>query len=548
MRMWLALWAVLLPLHLAVTGSPPAGPARPVIEQTSAVISPLTVSMQNPNMECANGGFVPQAGITGLVPRGWSALVLNGQPDINSARTYFLGSYCAAGWVEHLEGDDALVMAAQDLETNPVPGKPFDALVYQQVAVTPGLPYSLSAWMVSFCGGSFNNPNDCPSGDYIAKMLGLDPSGGTDPNAPGVIWTEDRQNFNQSRWVNLRLGVTAQSSRMTVFARIRSPFLHHGNYGLIDAVSLMGAPTAHFGDLPAQVNGPSAPITWDGALSTDILAIPAGTYHLHFDVQSRLGLGGAWQDWVQDSEARSAQFTSSVPTSTYYFRVRALAEQQSGVPGAWPNHRYVGEWLPSAPVSFGNHPPLAVDDNANTREDTPLQIPVLVNDSDPDPGQALSISSAGPALHGRVSNDGHLIYYSPDPDFNGSDVFTYTINDGGLVSAPGTVALTVTPVNDPPRVRNAGMRMNAAGETVWSALGVYDPDGDPLSITASGLPPGLALDQGSGGVILGTLAENSLGTYRVTITATDPQTTTTVSFDWWVLEEVWRARLPVLAR
>ncbi len=455
MRMWLALWAVLLPLHLAVTGSPPAGPARPVIAQTSAVISPLAVSMQNPNMECANGGFVPQAGITGLVPRGWSALVLNGQPDINSARTYFLGSYCAAGWVEHLEGDDALVMAAQDLETNPVPGKPFDALVYQQVAVTPGLPYSLSAWMVSFCGGSFNNPNDCPSGDYIAKMLGLDPSGGTDPNAPGVIWTEDRQNFNQSRWVNLRLGVTAQSSRMTVFARIRSPFLHHGNYGLIDAVSLLRAPAAQFGDLPAQVNGPSAPITWDGALSTDILAIPAGTYHLHFDVQSRLGLGGAWQDWVQDSEARSAQFTSSVPTSTYYFRVRALAEQQSGVPGAWPNHRYVGEWLPSAPVSFGNHPP---------------------------------------------------------------------------------------------RVRNAGTRMNAVGETVWSWLGVYDPDGDPLSITASGLPPGLALDQESGGVILGTLAENSLDTYRVTITATDPQTTTTVSFDWWVLEEVWRARLPVLAR
>ena len=142
-----------------------------------------------------------------------------------------LHSNCANRGVEKLEGDDALVMAAQDLETPPVPGKPFDALVYQQVAVTPGTSYSLSAWMVSFCGGT-SNPSDCPSGYYIAKMFGVDPSGGTDPNAASVIWTEDRQNFNRARWVNLDLVATAQSSTMTVFARIRSPFQHHGNFGL----------------------------------------------------------------------------------------------------------------------------------------------------------------------------------------------------------------------------------------------------------------------------------------------------------------------------
>jgi hypothetical protein len=54
-------------------------------------------------------------------------------------------------------------------------------------------------------------PNDCPAGYYIAKMRGLDPTGGTDPQAASVIWVEDRRNFTESRWANLRLGATAQS-------------------------------------------------------------------------------------------------------------------------------------------------------------------------------------------------------------------------------------------------------------------------------------------------------------------------------------------------
>jgi hypothetical protein len=552
MRNSLALWALLLALYPAPASPAAAGRTNPGSMQAPVTPSPPAVlasgvTLQNPNMECANGGFVPQSGIAGLVPRGWTALVLNGRPDINSARTYFLGSYCAGGWVEHLEGDDALVMASQDLETPPVPGKPFDALVYQQVAVTPGASYSLSAWMVSFCGGSFNNPNDCPSGDYIAKMLGVDPAGGADPNAPTVVWTEDRQNFNQSRWVNLDLVATAQSSTMKVFARVRSPFQHHGNYALLDAVSVVEAPSSRLGSLPSLVNGTSTPVTWDGTLSADILAIPAGTYHLHFDVESRLGADGAWQNWITDSEVRSATFTSSVPAGAYYFRLRALAEQVQGVPGAWPNHRYIGAWVQSAAVNIVNHPPIAVDDSVSTPEDTPLQIAALANDSDPDPGTTLSITIVGAALHGNVTHDAHLIDHNPAPDFNGTDVFTYTIGDGSLLSAPATVQVTVTPVDDPPRIRNIGTRLSAAGESVWLPLGIYDPESEPITVTVAGLPPGLALAAGSNAVS-GTLAENTFGVYPVTVTAADPQKSSEVAFDWRVVDRVWRPHLPLLSR
>jgi hypothetical protein len=511
------------------------------------VFLPFAPAIQNPGLECAGGGYVPQTGIRGNVPAGWTARLLSGDPTIDSARGFFLGSYCASGWVEHLEGDDALVMAAQDIETPPVPGKSFDAMIYQQVSVQPGTAYSLSAWMVSFCGGSFSNPNDCPSGYYMAKWLGIDPAGGTDPDAPGVVWTENRQNFTESRWVNLRLGATAQADKVTVFARIRSPFQHHGNHALIDGVSLLQAPTAHFDDMPAQVTGQTALIQWEGALSPDIRAVPGGTYKLAFDVQYRLEGSGTWQDWVSDESAGSRQFTVAVPNTVYRFRVRALAEQPSGSHGAWPNHRYPGDWVESAPVSFVDHPPLASDDTAITDENSSLEILVLANDSDPDAGQRLAIWSVGPAQHGTATADGSAVLYQPELDFYGSDVFTYTVSDGWLLSQPATVSVTVTHVDQAPRVPGARTRLNGAGESVNLPLQTYDPEGEPVSVRAEGLPPGLALDCAQD-VITGTLPLDAVGVYPVTIVASDPGRTTTVTFDWWVVSQVWRCRLPALIR
>ena len=53
-------------------------------------------------------------------------------------------------------------------------------------------------------------------------------------------------------------------------------------------------------------------------------------------------------------------------------------------------------------------------------------------------------------------------------------------------------------------------------------LGIYDPEDEPITVTDSGLPPGLAYDDASGAVV-GALAANSLGAYHVTVTAADPR-------------------------
>lgn len=346
-RLFIALTLILLATTASAQAAPNPAPARdPGVPEAPVLI--------NASFECTED-YNPWPGINGLVPNGWTPRLLNGRPELNSARFRFTGECGTGGFVERIEGLDSLVFLSEDIETPPLPGKPFDAVVYQRTAVTPGVAYSLSSWMVSLCGGSAI-PNDCPQGYYIAKMLGIDPTGGVDPQAPSVLWIEDRRNFTESRWANLRLAAAAQSSTLTVFARIRSPFRWHGAHAFVDAFSLLRAPTAHFVNLPAAVQGTQVTVRWAGSLGPDIPAIPGGTHQLLFDVQTRRAGQAAWNDWQVGRPAGQAVFSVNAcqGTQTYEFRLRARAEQPEGGSGAWPNHRYPGVWSQSASVIFQN--------------------------------------------------------------------------------------------------------------------------------------------------------------------------------------------------
>ncbi len=338
--------------HLRTSGRAAAALAAVLLALVIGGAAGQAPPLTNPGFECTEG-FAPQEGIAGLVPAGWTAARLAGNPRLDSTRIEFTGSCAGSGFVERLEGDDSLVILAEDVEEPPEPGKPFDVVIAQQITVTQGMTYSLSGWMVSFCGGSAI-PNDCPEGHYIAKMVGLDPTGGLAADAPGVLWAEDRRNFTESRWANLRLAATAQAVTLTIFARVVSPFRWHGAHAIVDAFSLVEAPTAHFVDLPAAAEGMTTTIRWEGALSPDILAIPGGAYNLLFDMQVRKIGQPEWEDWLVDQPAGAATFDAAfcAPAQTYEFRVRARAEQPEGMPGAFPNHRYPGVWSAPAGVTF----------------------------------------------------------------------------------------------------------------------------------------------------------------------------------------------------
>ena len=100
-------------------------------------------------------------------------------------------------------------------------------------------------------------------------------------------------------------------------------------------------------------------------------------------------------------------------------------------------------------VTCGDDSPRAIPDTATTPEDTPVDIAVLANDSDPD-GSSLSLTGdLGQPAHGTVTVVGNQVHYVPDADFCGTDTFTYVVSDGAL-TATGTVEVAVTCTNDPP--------------------------------------------------------------------------------------------------
>ena len=92
-----------------------------------------------------------------------------------------------------------------------------------------------------------------------------------------------------------------------------------------------------------------------------------------------------------------------------------------------------------------NHPPIAQPDFAVAKFNTPVAIPVLDNDSDPD-GDTLTITSFTQAGHGTVARGpSNTLVYTATQNFIGTDVFQYTISDGH----GGVASTTVTVYADP---------------------------------------------------------------------------------------------------
>ena len=86
--------------------------------------------------------------------------------------------------------------------------------------------------------------------------------------------------------------------------------------------------------------------------------------------------------------------------------------------------------------------------------------------------------------------------------------------------------------NQPPVITNPGTQTDEENDTVSLPIVAVDPEGEPLTFAAVGLPESLDIDA-STGVIEGVLDGNSAGTYIVVVTATDVEgATDSESFTW----------------
>jgi predicted outer membrane repeat protein len=86
-------------------------------------------------------------------------------------------------------------------------------------------------------------------------------------------------------------------------------------------------------------------------------------------------------------------------------------------------------------------PPNAVDDSAETDQNSVVVIDVTANDS---ASGGLTLLSVSDPAHGNAAIVAGQIQYTPDPGFAGIDTFTYVIRDGQNVTDTGTITVTVT--------------------------------------------------------------------------------------------------------
>jgi gliding motility-associated-like protein len=133
--------------------------------------------------------------------------------------------------------------------------------------------------------------------------------------------------------------------------------------------------------------------------------------------------------------------------------------------------------------------PVAVDDTVSTNEDVPVIISVLQNDTDPDGDPLIITDNTNPTNGTIVLNEDGTITYTPNPDFNGEDSFTYTISDGNGGTATATVTITVNSVNDAPVAVDDTAEVDEDNSVTVSVLdNDTDVDEDDLTVTETSTP------------------------------------------------------------
>ncbi len=181
------------------------------------------------------------------VPNGWADFMLSGDAEYSQdSDTYW--------------GAPSLRMHNS--------GGTFKGGIYTQVQVTPGAGYRAScAW------GAPNAP------DQFGRQLGIDPTGGTDPNSPNIIWGP--MHWGPGRIlnypppdVNVDVKARAVNSTITVFFLTDHPQSTGDNLIFIDAIALYPDESAPAAAAPPAPSPTPVPPTQAPVEAAPVAAAP----------------------------------------------------------------------------------------------------------------------------------------------------------------------------------------------------------------------------------------------------------------------------------
>jgi hypothetical protein len=173
-------------------------------------------------------------------------------------------------------------------------------------------------------------------------------------------------------------------------------------------------------------------------------------------------------------------WTNSVPGT---YQIRAVATDNAGAQGT------------SAVASItilSNRPPTALAQSVTVQEDS--SVAITLSGTDPD-GDFLTFVVLTLPEHGTLSGTAPNLTYTPASNYFGGDSFTFAVRDRQFQSAPATVDITVTPVNDAPvariQIENTVtflgdpviITLEETATVILNGSGSSDVDNDPLAFT-----------------------------------------------------------------
>ncbi len=154
----------------------------------------------------------------------------------------------------------------------------------------------------------------------------------------------------------------------------------------------------------------------------------------------------------------------------------------------------------------------------------------------------LSINASTGQIAGTIDHDASV--NAPTRTGSGATLdgkYTVAVTASDGLGGSATQSFTIDSTNQAPIVGTAtGNQSNKDGDTIAAvnaAAAFSDPNGDPLTYSASNLPSGLAIDPATG-IISGRVAVNAkLGSYAVGVTATDDKSASTGEALTWTITD-----------
>jgi VCBS repeat-containing protein len=169
-----------------------------------------------------------------------------------------------------------------------------------------------------------------------------------------------------------------------------------------------------------------------------------------------------------------------------------------------------------------NRVPAATDDILHTIEDTAANGTLKATDPDND-SLTYSIVANGTLGTATITNPATGAFtYTPNPDANGTDAFTFKVSDGTVDSNVATETMTISPINDAPVAANGTASVNA-GASVTGTLVATDVDSANLTyvLLTNGAKGTATITNAGTGAYTYAASTGSTGTDTFTFKAND---------------------------